>query len=57
MKANEPKSPKSNKAADKALLKEVAAKLSKEHILFKRKVESAKAYLKKAKFPSETITH
>ena len=34
--------------ADKALLKEVALKLSKEPVLFKEKVTRAKAYLKLA---------
>jgi hypothetical protein len=49
------KQPQSSKLteADKALLKEVALNLSKEHILFKRKVASAKAYLKLANLSSK----
>ena len=48
MKEKQPISSKSNKA----LLKEVAFKLSNK-VLFKERVERAKAYLKHAKFPSE----
>jgi hypothetical protein len=46
-------SPKLNDAEKKALLKEVAAKLSTKEVLFPKKVERAKAYLKIAQFPSE----
>lgn len=45
-------SPELNKDSNKALLKEVASKLSNK-VLFKEKVERAKAYLKLIKFPSE----
>jgi hypothetical protein len=53
MKAKQPISPKSNKAANKALLEDVALKLSKEHTLFPEKVASAKAYLKLVNFSSK----
>jgi hypothetical protein len=46
-------SPKLNDAEKKALLREVAAKLSSREVLFPEKVERAKAYLKLVKFPSE----
>ena len=53
MKAKQPISPKSNKAANKALLEDVALKLSKEHTLFPEKVARAKAYLKLVNFSSK----
>ena len=46
-------SPTLNDAEKKALGKEVAAKLSTKEVLFPEKVESAKAYLKLVKFPTE----
>jgi hypothetical protein len=53
MKERQITSLKLNDAEKKALLKEVAAKLSTKEVLFPEKVESAKAYLKIAQFPSE----
>jgi hypothetical protein len=41
------------KAAEKALLKEVASKLSSRDTLFPEKVARAKAYLKISVFPPE----
>jgi hypothetical protein len=53
MKAKQHIAPKSNKTANKALLEEVALKLSKEHTLFPEKVARAKAYLKLVNFSSK----
>ncbi|WP_162915321.1 hypothetical protein [Paraflavitalea soli] len=51
MKANKTTSKKLNKASGKALLNEVATRLSNE-VLFRDKVEKAKEYLKQSTFPS-----
>ena len=51
MKEKQTISPKFSDAEKKALLKEVAAKLSTREVLFPEKVERAKANLKIAQFP------
>jgi hypothetical protein len=51
MKTKHSKSGRLNKAEKQALLNEVAAKLSKEPVLFKEKVARAKALLEIAVFP------
>ena len=51
MKEKQIKSPKLSDAERKAILKEVAAKLSTREVLFPEKVERAKADLKITQFP------